>query len=230
VSTLKKQLRGELHRTLALLPGVGGIELSDRVFHQFRLHQNNRLYLFLINICRFFYEGLEAQEGACQYRFRDVDRDERRMRRVFEKFVRNFYGRRQKGFAVKRDRFEWSGTAVDGSDLKLLPQMETDVTLRSADRTIVIECKYTESLYQSKYFADKLRSGHLYQLCAYLRNLEAHDNADCRAEGILLYPTAGISLDQIYRLHGNLVRVKTLDLNRSWLQIEAEMLSLLKAG
>jgi len=174
------------------------------------------------------YECLEAQDRPGQYRFRDVDRDEKRMRTVFEKFVRNFFARRQGIFKVKRDSMDWFGTALEGSDLNLLPLMKTDVTLRSQARTIIIECKYTESLYQKQFFSEKLRSSHLYQLCAYLRNLEGHTEPDQHAEGILLYPTAGISLDQSYLLHGHRVRVKTLDLNQQWLAIEKEMLSMLQ--
>jgi 5-methylcytosine-specific restriction enzyme subunit McrC len=226
--TLDQELRAELRRSTDLLPGVRDIELSARVFHEVRLHQNNRLYLFLINICRFFHESLEAQEQPGRYRFRDVDRDEQRMRRVFEKFVRNFYARRQRAFKVSSDRSDWTATSIGGSDLKLLPQMVTDVSLRATDRTIIIECKCTESLYQSRFFVDKLRSGHLYQLCAYLRNLEQQAEPDRRAEGILLYPTAGIALDQSYILHGHRVRVKTLDLNQPWPGIERDMLTLLQ--
>jgi 5-methylcytosine-specific restriction enzyme subunit McrC len=225
---LGSQLRAELRNAQALLPGVRGIELDARVFHQVRLHQNNRLYLFLINICRFFFESLEALDRTGQYRFRDVDRDEKRMRRVFEKFVRNFSGRRQRVFDAKKERFSWFATAMEGSDLKLLPQMEIDVTLRSADRTIVIECKYTESLFEHRFFSDKLRSSHLYQLCAYLRNLEGNAGPDRKADGILLYPTAGVALDQSYWLQGHQVRVKTLALDQPWAGIEKEMLSLLQ--
>ena len=47
------------------------------------------------------------------------------------------------------------------------------------------------------------------------------------AEGILLYPTAGRSLDVSYRLHGHRVRVRTLNLNLPWTAIEDQMLSLL---
>ena len=116
---------------------------------------------------------------------------------------------------------------MEGSDFKWLPQMETDVTLRSAGRTIIVECKYTESLFQRRFFSDKLRSSHLYQLCAYLRNLEGNADPDRSADGILLYPTAGVALDQSFRLHGHRVRVKTLDLNQPWTEIESEMMSLL---
>jgi 5-methylcytosine-specific restriction enzyme subunit McrC len=226
--SLDGRLRSQLRNARALLPGVRDIELNARVFHQVRLHQNNRLYSFLINICRFFYESLEAQDQPGRYRFRDVDRDEKRMRRVFEKFVRNFLSRRQREFDVRKERFDWLATAMEGSDFKWLPQMETDATLRSAGRTVIVECKYTESLFQHRFFSDKLRSSHLYQLCAYLRNLEGNVGPDRNAEGILLYPTAGVALDQSFWMHGHRVRVKTLDLNQPWTGIENDMMSLLQ--
>jgi 5-methylcytosine-specific restriction enzyme subunit McrC len=226
VQELDANLRAEIRRTYQSLTRVTDIDLCARIFHEVRLHQNNRLYSFLINICRFFFESLQACEQSGQYRFRGVERDEKRMRRVFEKFVRNFFRRRQHVFVVAKERMQWEGVAADGSDLALLPLMETDVTLRSEDRTIVIECKYTESLYQSRFFAEKFRAAHLYQLSSYLRNLEARTQADCRAEGILLYPTAGIVANQWYRLHGHSVRIKTIDLAQPWGAIEEEMLAI----
>lgn len=225
--TLDMSLRGDLRHSCTLLPEVSDINLSPRLFHEVRLHQNNRLYSFLIHICRFFYESLQALEQPGRFRFQEVDRDEKRMRRVFEKFVRNFFTRRQRIFAVKRDRIEWQALSVAGSNLALLPAMETDVTLRSIDRTIVIECKYTESLYQQRFFAEKLRSTHLYQLSAYLLNLESRPSPDGIADGILLYPTAGVDLDQSYRLNNHNVMVRTIDLNQPWHQVESEMLALL---
>ena len=122
---------------------------------------------------------------------------------------------------------DWFATAAQGSDLNLLPAMSTDASLRSVTRTIIIECKYTATLFQSRYDAEKLRSSHLYQLCAYLRNLESNGEADRVAEGILLYPAAGNALNQAYRLHGHQVSVRTLDLNQPWTGIEDQMLSMI---
>jgi 5-methylcytosine-specific restriction enzyme subunit McrC len=229
VQKLKTSVRRELRQTSALLRGVQEIELSARVFHSVRLHQNNRLYSFLLTICRFLYECMEAQDRPGQYSFREVDRDEKRMRRIFERFVLNFFGRRQKTFKVKSERMDWFATAAEGSDLSLLPVMTTDASLRSVNRTIVIECKDTEKLFQSRFGAEKLRTAHLYQLCAYLHNLEHKGEADRAAEGILLYPTVGRSLDLSYRLQGHWVRVRTLDLNVSWTGIEDQMLSLIES-
>ena len=92
---------------------------------------------------------------------------------------------------------------------------------RAPTRCVVVECKYTESLYQLNYFKSKFRSDHLYQLVAYLQNLGP------QSEGILLYPTAGKTVDQRYELHGHRLRVATVDLNQSWRQIESSLLSLL---
>jgi 5-methylcytosine-specific restriction enzyme subunit McrC len=226
--SLEGDVRAKLRQAIALLPNVQNIKLNPKAFHEVRLHRNNRLYLFLINICRLFYECLEAQDRPGIYRFREVERDEKRMRRVFEKFVRNFFSCRQTIFSVKKEQTDWCASAIDNSDLKWLPKMVTDVNLRSDNRTIIIECKYTASLFQKRYSSHKLRSTHLYQLCAYLRNLEDKPEPDRSAEGLLLYPTAGIELDQSYNLQGHRVRVKTLNLNQSWMGIERDMLALLE--
>src|ERR1019366_6644076 len=147
------------------------------VFYQVRVHQNNRLYAFLVNVCRFLFDSLQALDHAGGYKFQDVLREPERLRRIYEKFVRNFYRRCQSAYGVKRDRMVWVGGPLDGADFGLVPQMETDVTLRSSRRspsgepdvtlrssarTIVVECKYTESIYQQNYFKGKFRSEHLY--------------------------------------------------------------------
>ena len=44
---------------------------------------------------------------------------------------------------------------MEGSDLKLLPQIATEVTIRSPHRTIVIKCKYTEALDKKRFLAEK---------------------------------------------------------------------------
>ena len=62
----------------------------------------------------------------------------------------------------------------------------------------------------------------------YLRNIEQNGEADRKAEGILLYPAVGTSLNQSYNLHGHRVSVRTLDLNQPWIAIERQMLLLIE--
>src|ERR1700732_3028908 len=62
--TLEIPIRRELRRTIGLLANVSVIELSARVFHAVRVHQNNRLYSFLLTISSFLFECMEAKDRA----------------------------------------------------------------------------------------------------------------------------------------------------------------------
>jgi 5-methylcytosine-specific restriction enzyme subunit McrC len=225
--TLEKGLRAQLRASGELLAGVTTVPLTARVFDQVQLHPNNRLYRVLMVVCRWLFEARVANERSGAHRFRDVLRDEPRMRRIFEKFVRNFFVRRPGGAAsISAEYMKWEADPLQGSDSGFLPGMLTDVTLRYPDRTVVIECKYTDCLVTGQFLNQTLKSQHLYQLSAYLRNLEYRKAPDCTAEGILLYPSTGASFDQAYLLHGHRVRVLTLDLTKSPEQISEQMVSI----
>jgi 5-methylcytosine-specific restriction enzyme subunit McrC len=47
-------------------------------------------------------------------------------------------------------------------------------------------------------------------------------------EGILLYPTVGVSLSHVYVLQGHRVHIATLDLNQHWEEIERQLLALVR--
>lgn len=228
--SLNEGMRTKLRAAAALLPGVKMITLTGRVFDQVQLHSNNRLYRALIIVCRWLYEAKVAEDHEGVHRFRDVLRNEERMRRIFEKFVRNFFARHPgEAQSVKAERMSWNATARVGSDIGFLPSMITDVTIRYPSRTVVIECKYTECLVTNyHHLEEKVKSLHLYQLSAYLRNLEYGYGPDRDAEGILLYPSTGKPLQQEYVLHGHRLRVLTLDLNRSPTDIAAQMTALVE--
>jgi 5-methylcytosine-specific restriction enzyme subunit McrC len=204
------------------------IPLTPRVFDQVQLHPNNRLYRVLMIVCRWLYEAKVAAEHPGEHRFRDVLRNEERMRRIFEKFVRNFFARHPgAATSVGAEYMKWEAVAVHGSDAGFLPGMRTDVTLRYPARTVVIECKYTDCLTTGQFLNETLKSQHLYQLAAYLRNLEYRQGPDGTADGLLLYPSTGKPFNQEYVLHGHRLRVLTLDLTGSPQDIEKQMAGLL---
>jgi 5-methylcytosine-specific restriction enzyme subunit McrC len=93
---------------------------------------------------------------------------------------------------------------------------------------VVIEAKYYRDALTSRYDGQTLHSGNLYQLFAYLKNLEAHGGPDVRAEGVLLYPCVECPLDLLYRIQGHEVRVCTLDLSVPWTEIHRGLISLLQ--
>ena len=57
-------------------------------------------------------------------------------------------------------------------DLRYLPTMRTDVSLESSTRHIVIDAKYYSKTLQTYFGTDTIHSGNLYQLYAYLKNLQ----------------------------------------------------------
>ena len=109
----------------------------------------------------------------------------------------------------------------------MLPDMTTDISLRSVNRTIVIDTKYYESSLQTYREKQSIHSEHLYQIFAYLKNLEVRGGPDKYAEGILLYPTVSQTLDLHYTIQGHTIRVCTIDLSQNWQSIRRHLLRLL---
>ena len=229
VKTLNKDLRSSLIHLYRQMRDVENCSLNRLVFQQVQLHRNNAFYRFLINVCELVHAALLVNEDMGDYVFRDFERDER-MWKLYQDFVFNFYRLEQREFEVKRDRIEWDALAADPLAFGLLPQMMTDISLRSRStppRTIIIETKYSEGLMQTHYEKQSIDSGHLYQLFAYLKNLESRSAADCHAEGILLYPAVTRRFDLQYVIRGHPIRVYTIDLSQKWQDIRSDLLQLL---
>ena len=71
-----------------------------------------------------------------------------------------------------------------------------------------------------------MRSENLYQIFAYLKNLEARGGQDATAAGMLLYPTVDQSLRLDYEILGHKIYVCTLNLNQDWQSIMKDLLLL----
>ena len=108
----------------------------------------------------------------------------------------------------------------------MLPAMLPDVVLDHADlhRRIVIDTKFT-SVLSSKDDRELFKSGHLYQMFAYLGSPQAQ-KGDFDLEGVLLYPSVGVAVDEFMRLPGSRLRLKTVDLMSDWQSIERHLLSI----
>jgi 5-methylcytosine-specific restriction enzyme subunit McrC len=222
-------LFGELRDLRARLAAVTDAPLSRHLFTQLQLSRNTGHYGLLMKICEMVLELAMPQEGGQGSRFADILQDEKRMSAIFEAFVRNFYRREQEVFSVASELIAWNIGLESPGYVHYLPSMLTDVTLRSPDRTIVVDAKfYREALVSRHGGQDKVRSDHLYQILAYLRNLAPRKGPYERAEGLLLYPRTGDSeLRLDFRLVGHRVRACTVDLTRRWTDIHQEMLALL---
>lgn len=223
---LDRKRRNSLVRVFRHLGEVRQIPISANTFSRVVLHRNNLHYRLPIEVCRLIHSHrlIDEQNGNSQ--FRDFLRNKRAMNMMFEKFVFRFFSREQNEFKVYSEKIAWQQTSGSREELHYLPQMRTDVCLESSDRKIVLDTKYYQKTFQTYFDKETIRSGHLYQLVGYLRNIEIRD---CRiAEGILLYPTTGRHVRFQYKILGYKITVATLNLNQHWVGIHRELLDLVK--
>jgi 5-methylcytosine-specific restriction enzyme subunit McrC len=203
---------------------VSDSRVTSKSFGSVRLHRNNAYYGFLLHVCRLIHDNLLIDETTGDSQFRDFLRDEKQMPRMFEAFVRNFYRREQAAFLVRSESFNWRNVEATDADLPYLPGMRTDVSLESPTRKIVIDTKFSAKCLQSYFDSETIHSGNLYQLFAYLKNLQIGETR--RIEGILLYPTVGKSLALHYLIHDHAIQIVTVDLKADWQDIRQRLLEL----
>ena len=206
-----------------MFSGIQDIELSSRLFGQVQLHRNNQFYDFLLKVCELIYRNLLVSEKPGTSKFMDFVRDKRQMAILFENFVRTF-SRVHTDFRVRREDIYWRWIAADQVAAGLLPKMQTDISLTSDTRKIIIDCKFTPEATQQHYEAETLRSTHLFQINAYMDNLEGQWADIC--EMMLLYPTVGLPLSADFTHKGHKISIRTINLDQPWQSIHRNLLAL----
>jgi len=228
---LDQSLRDSTKTTSYKLDDVDEIRLRPSHFRRLTFHRNNAHYDFLMKLCELISACLLPEEKGNGFFFSQVLNDPDVMGLVFEDFVRNFYRIEQNEYRVSRDRMRWDVSAAnDEEDLTKLPVMETDTSLTSKDRKIVIETKfYKQTLKPGAWGSEtkKVSSANLYQLFSYLKNMEQQPYPANKAEGVLLYPTVDDELDLNYQIQGHKLRVKTINLDQDWQDIRRDMFQIL---
>lgn len=224
-----KTLKAELQQLQRMFPPLKRIALTPRAFQQVQLRRDQRLYHFLLHICRIVTENLLPTETVGQFKFVDFRRDDRKMNRVFESFLFRFYQKEQQEYWVRREQIRWQWEAPqDPQHLNYLPIMETDVTLESANRKIIIDAKYyRQPLGGSRFEVDKLFSSNLYQMYSYLLNQEQRDERSRVATGMLIYPQTDQPIRLDYRFGTHNILIRSVNLNAHWREIHEELLGLI---
>lgn len=206
-----------------LLSDIQDIELTNRVYGQVQLYRNGQFYDFLLKVCELIHRNLLISEKSGTSKFIDFVQDKKQMASLFENFVRTFY-RIHTHFQVKREDIYWRWIAADQVAEGLLPKMQTDISLTSETRKIILDCKFTPEATQKHYEAEKLRSSHIFQINAYMSNVEGPCAETC--EMMLLYPTVEEPLSADYTHRGHKISIRTINLNQPWQYIHRDLLTL----
>ena len=209
------------------MPGVESIALRDSSFRRVNVSINRSHYGFLLDVCELVHHNLLTDEKTGDLRFRDFTRDDAQMARLFETFLRRFYAREQDAYGVSAPILTWDADGAPAA-LAYLPQMRTDLVLRSTADVLVIDAKYYGKALSQRFEKETVRSDHLYQMASYLRHI-APDMPRAAVRGMLLYPRTVESLRLDFAVHGHPFRVATINLDQHWTKIHQDLLALLPA-
>jgi 5-methylcytosine-specific restriction enzyme subunit McrC len=220
------EYRHELGLIVRRMNDIGNVRLQRQLFGRVQLSRNTGQYAPLLRLCELVFSSLLPDERGIGTRFADILKDEVIMSSVFEDFLRNFYAYEQRDYSVSREIMTWDAVPLEQSSTSHLPIMETDITLRGSTQIMVLDAKYYKEALVERYGTKKVRSGHLYQLSAYLSHTAKRGHGLPVAGG-LIYPAVGEPIRLLYEIDGHRVLVTSIDLTQPWQYIHKDLLALL---
>ena len=216
---VRKERKTQLKRILLFFKDVKEINVKDIKWERIGYWRNNQNYCMLLNICRLLIEEMILTTEQGEYKLASFLSEEK-LSRLYEKFILEYYKYHYKDLHPNASKIVWS---VERGDIEFLPVMRTDITLTQKEKTLIIDAKYYENTMQYYYDTKKIHSAHLYQMYAYVKNMDKSHLGNI--SGLLLYAkTEGeIVPDCEFFIDGNKIGVKILDLNVPFLQIRKQL-------
>ena len=222
-SDISRARKKSLKKLMVFFADVRDIDLH-RVDWNMRSDRNNRTYRMLMAVCWLVVKGLLQTQSDGATRMMDFF-DEQRMSRLYEKFILEYYRREHPRLRASASFVEW---ALDDGMSEGLPAMRSDITLSAGGRVLIIDAKYYAATMQRNFDKRSVHSGNLYQIFAYVKNKQAaleRAGESVEVSGMLLYAATDeeVQPDFTYRMSGNQIGVRTLDLDRPFEEIRAQL-------
>jgi 5-methylcytosine-specific restriction enzyme subunit McrC len=216
---VKLEHKAVLKKNLVFFDGVDTIEPSLIRWDKIRYQRNNQSYRMLLNVCYLVLDGLllSTETGTIKLA---TFLDERAMHSLYEKFILEYFRYHHPEYKANPDTILWN---IDDGVIEFLPTMVTDITLKYGGKTLIIDAKYYAHTMQSQFDVSSIHSGNLYQIFAYVKNLDKDSTGN--VAGMLLYAKTQeqITPNNKYSMGGNTIWVKTLDLNLPFTHIADQL-------
>lgn len=225
---ISKTRKKELRKLMVYFKDVDELDVHTINWH-IQYNRNNQTYRMLISICWLLVKGLLQTNSDGSTRLMDF-LDEQRMCRLYEKFILEYYKRE---FPLLNASASQIPLALDDGIGDMLPAMQSDITLSNGNDVLIIDAKYYPASGNTQVQYDKhtLHSGNLYQIFTYVKNKDAEfGETPHKVSGMLLYAKTeeDIQPDNSYRMSGNEISVKTLDLNMEFAAIAEQLNTIVK--
>lgn len=215
---IPKQRKRELRNLMLYFKDVRDIDPFNIDWH-IRFDRTNQTYQMLISVCHLVIKGLLQTDSQGNVRMQKF-LDEQRMSRLFEKFILAYYRREFPNLQVSAAQIQWQ---LDDGIATLLPIMQSDIMLDDGMKTLIIDAKYYAHTTQVQFDSRTLHSNNLYQIFTYVKNRDIGNTGN--VAGMLLYAKTDddITPDCDFKMSGNKISVKTLDLNTDFSEITAQL-------
>jgi 5-methylcytosine-specific restriction enzyme subunit McrC len=126
-------------------------------------------YRLLIGICQLVIEGMLLTTESGEWKLASFLKPDA-MSRLYEKFILEFYRQEYPQLKVEASQIPW---AVDDGMRAMLPMMQTDITISSGEKVLIIDAKYYTRNTQVQHDREKVHSHNLYQIFTYVKNKDA---------------------------------------------------------
>lgn len=218
--SVKLENKSVIKKDLLFFDSVDYIDPVMIKWDRIRYQRNNQNYRMLLNICRLIIDGLllSTEKGTIKMA---TFLDDQRMSHLYEKFILEYYRYHHPELRANPDQVQWN---LDDDNDMWLPNMITDITLKSRDgRVLILDAKYYGQQMQSNFDVQTYRNANLYQIYTYVKNWDKEQTG--KVAGMLLYAKTEEEFQPAnqFSMSGNKIMVSSLDLNLPFTEIAAQL-------
>lgn len=223
---ISKARKKELRKLMVYFDDVSVVDVRS-INWSINYNRNNQTYRLLITICYLVVKGLLQSKSDGSVKMMDF-LDEQRMCRLYEKFILEYYKKHYPQIRTAASQIDW---ALDDGIGTMLPTMQSDIMLSyqkgDIDKTLIIDAKYYTHTTQVQYDVHTLHSNNLYQIFTYVKNKATKGG---EVSGMLLYAKTDEEIypNNEYKMSGNQITVRTLDLNCDFEDIAVQLDSIIQ--
>lgn len=217
-SSISRERKKQLYKLLVYFSEVQPLR-RESINWKIQFNKNNQTYQMLISVCYLILKGLLQTTSDGTTKLMDFF-DEQRMCRLYEKFILEYYRKEHPEIQSSASQIPWD---TDDYYSEMLPVMQSDIMLKQKNKTLIIDAKYYSRITQTQYNVNTLHSGNLYQIFTYVKNLDTKSTGG--VAGMLLYAKTDelILPDNDYKIAGNIISVKTLNLGCDFSEIRKQL-------
>ena len=222
-SKVDQAYKSDLKKEMLFFSNVDTVNPTAIKWSAIRFQRNNNNYRILISLCQLILEGMLMTTETGEHRLASFF-DEQHMCRLYEKFILEYYIKEWPQVTATASQIKW---ALDDGVEAMLPVMQSDIMLTKNDnKVLIIDAKYYTHTMQTQYDVHTLHSNNLYQIFTYVKNKDTYfGEQPHKVSGMLLYAATdeAVQPDNVYQMSGNRISVRTLDLNRNFPEIAAQL-------